>query len=258
MIGVFDSGVGGLTVLKALRSRMPRQDFTYVADTAHLPYGSKPFAAVRELASEIMNFFGELEVEGVVIACNTASAAVLPEAKLAWPFPLWGAIDATVEAATRATCGRRIGVIATEGTIASGIYQRKLAARGFRVWAHACPALVQAAEENSPCAEALARHYLRTMPRVDTLVLGCTHFALLRDVIAHIAGPRVLVVDGADELARTVASEIENEGAGRVDYYGTGITQASGLPLPPTGRLSLIQQSALPQIRGSIEIIEIQ
>jgi glutamate racemase len=213
MIGVFDSGIGGLTVLDALRRRMPQRDFVYVADTARLPYGSKPAAQVREFACEIMDFLAGLGVEGIVIACNTASAAALPEARLAYPVPVWGVIDATVEAATRASRGRHIGVIATEGTIASGIYQRELALRGFRVWAQACPALVHAAEENSSDAEALARHYLRTMPRVDTLVLGCTHFALLRDAIARAAGPRVRLVDGADELARTVANEIATQGA---------------------------------------------
>jgi glutamate racemase len=117
-------------------------------------------------------------------------------------------------------------VIGTEGTIASGVYQRKLEARGFRVWVQACPALVVAVEEGSEDAQIMVRHYLREMPRVDTLVLGCTHFSVVRDVVERVVGRRVRVVDGAEEVAERVAAEVEDEGSGRVQYYVTGDPEA--------------------------------
>jgi glutamate racemase len=141
-------------------------------------------------------------------------------------------VDAGVEAVTRATCSGRIAVIATEATIASGIFQRRLEARGLRVWARACPALVQAAEEASPDAGVLIRRYLRDMPHVDTLLLGCTHFPLLRKTIEKVVGPRVRVVDGAETLASRVAPEVEDQGYATVRYYVTGPRSAS-LPAGP-------------------------
>jgi len=131
-------------------------------------------------------------------------------------------VDAGVDAATRATCTGRVAVIATQATIASRIFQRRLEARGLRVWAQACPALVHAAEEDSSDAEVLVRHYLREMPRVDTLLLGCTHFPLLRRVFEKVAGPRVKIVDGADLLAAKIAAEVEDEGAGSVRHIVFG------------------------------------
>jgi len=221
MIGVFDSGIGGLTVLDALRRRLPRRDFVYVADTARMPYGNQPALMVREFAADMMDFLYGLGVDGIVVACNTVSAVSLPEARLRCPVPVWGMVDACVDAATRATCTGRVAVIGTEVTISSGVYQRKLEARGLRVWAQACPALAGAVEEGSRDVEVLVRHYLREMPRVDTLVLGCTHFPLVRDVIERIVGRRVRVVDGAETIAAKVASEVEDEGSGQVSWYAT-------------------------------------
>ena len=125
--------------------------------------------------------------EGIVVACNTASAVALPELRRRCRVPVWGMIDAGVEAATRATRSGHIGVIGTQATIANGAYQRRLEARGLRVWARACPLLVQVAEEgraNSPEAAMLAQNYLSPRPEIDTLILGCTHFPLLRGVSA--------------------------------------------------------------------------
>src|SRR4051812_9903570 len=112
MIGVFDSGSGGLTVLDALRRRLPRRDFVYVADTARMPYGNKPALIVREFACEVMDFLCSLGVEGIVMACNTASAVSLPAVRLAYPVPVWGMVDACVDGATRASCTGRVAVIA--------------------------------------------------------------------------------------------------------------------------------------------------
>jgi glutamate racemase len=238
MIGVFDSGIGGLTVLEALRRRLPRRDFVYVADSARLPYGNKTSGEVRQYAFEIMDFLEGMGVEGIVMACNTASAAALPAARWKYPIPVWGIVDATVEAATRRAPGGYIGVIATQGTIASGVYQRKLAARGFRVWTQACPQLVQAAEEHWDDAEILVRRYLQGMPRLDTLILGCTHFVLLRGVIQRVAGPAVRVVDGADQLAGWIAEEVEDEGSGRVRYFVTGGRASQSPDLWPAANAS--------------------
>jgi glutamate racemase len=228
-IGVFDSGIGGLTVLAALQRRMPHRDFVYVGDTARAPYGGKPRAMVAEFAHEIIDFLCGLGVDGVVVACNTASAAALPEAAETCRVPVWGVIEPGVEAATRATRSGRVGVIGTSGTIASGAYQRRLEARGFHVWAQACPMLVHAVEEglaDSAEAEILVRHYLKGRPEIDTLILGCTHYPLLRETIARVAGPSVTLVDSAEVAAERVGATFAGPPRcykpGTVVYYVTG------------------------------------
>lgn len=228
-IGVFDSGVGGLTVLAALRRRMPHRDFVYVGDTARVPYGRKPPEMVREFAREIVGFLCRLGVDGVVIACNTASAVALPGVAEECPVPVWGVIDPGVEAATRATHSGQVGVIGTKGTIGSGAYQRRLEARSFRVWSRACPMLVHTVEEglaDSPESEALVRYYLAGRPNIDTLILGCTHYPLLRDVIARTLGPEVTLVDSAEVTAEVVSGTFAPPPRcfkqGRVIHYVTG------------------------------------
>src|SRR6476659_3018166 len=141
-LGVFDSGVGGLTVLQALRKEMPHRDFIYLGDTARGPYGRKPPAMGGGFAAGIAGFLCGLGVEGLVVACNTASAVALPQLADRCDVPVWGVIDPGVEAVTRTTVTRRVGVIGTKGTIGSGAYQRRLESRGLRVWAKACPMLV--------------------------------------------------------------------------------------------------------------------
>ena len=211
-LGVFDSGVGGLTVLDALRRRMPHRDFIYVGDTARAPYGRKPREMVAGFAAEIVDFLCGLGVEGVVIACNTASAVALPEVADRCAVPVWGVIDPGVEAATRASRTGSIGIIGTPGTIASRAYQNRLEARGLRVWAQACPMLVHVVEEglsDSPEAELLVRHYLKGRPEIDTLILGCTHYPLLREVIARAVGPAITLVDSADVTAESVSAAFQ-------------------------------------------------
>jgi glutamate racemase len=256
MIGVFDSGVGGLTVLNELRRQMPRRDFLYLADTARFPYGSKRPQTVQGFVREAIDFLCDEGVEAIVLACNTASAAALPGVKAACGVSIWGMVDAGVEAATRATYNGHVAVIATEGTIASGVFQRKLQSRGLQVWAQACPALAEAVEGGTGDAEELARHCLREMPRADTLLLGCTHFARVRGTIERVAGPRVRVVDGAAVLARGVAEELEDEGSGRVRYYVTGGAGAFAgrLNACPTG---LVQQVSLTEISRGVEIVHV-
>lgn len=227
-IGVFDSGVGGLTVLKALRARMPHRDFIYFGDTARVPYGRKPKAMVREFAYEIAWFLQQLDVCGIVIACNTASASALPQLADDLDVPVWGVIDPGVEAARRVTRSGHVGVIGTKGTIASGVYQGKLEALGLKVWAQACPMFVPLVEEGlaeSEEAEVLARHYLAKMPQIDTLLLGCTHYPVLAPVIQRVVGPDVTLVSSAEVTADVVAAALGGDdasGSGRVTHYVTG------------------------------------
>jgi glutamate racemase len=229
-IGVFDSGVGGLTVLKSLRQRLPEQDFLYLGDTARVPYGRKPRAMVQEFAREVVEFLLGQGVQAVVIACNTASACALPELAEQSPVPVWGVIEPGVEAASRITKTGSIGVIGTKGTVASGAYQGRLEARGFRVWARACPMFVHLVEEglaDSPEAELLARHYLQDRPDLDTLILGCTHYPVLHDVIQRVVGPEVALVSSAEVTAEMVKRELEGRiathgGPGRIVHFVTG------------------------------------
>lgn len=227
-IGVFDSGVGGLTVLKALRRAMPRRDFVYLGDTARVPYGRKPAAMVTAFAHGITEFLVRLGVEAVVVACNTASAAALPELRSAFDTPVWGVIEPGVEAARRLTRSGRVGVIGTQGTIRSGAYQRRLEAHGLEVWAQACPMLVHVVEEGlarSAEAEMLARHYLAQHPDLDTLILGCTHYPLLRGVIQRVVGDGVALVDSAEVTAEMVSAglgEVCGSEPGSIVHFVTG------------------------------------
>lgn len=227
-IGVFDSGVGGLTVLKALRRKLPGQDFIYFSDTARVPYGRKPRPMVRAFASEIAHFLEQLDVAAIVVACNTASASALPDLADEVSVPIWGVIDPGVEAARRTSRNGRVGVVGTKGTIASGVYQRKLEAAGLRVWAQACPMFVHLVEEglaDSEEARVLARHYLQGMPDIDTLILGCTHYPVLAPVIQETIGDAVSLVSSAEVAAEAVAASgiaTVSNGQGRVTHYVTG------------------------------------
>jgi glutamate racemase len=228
-IGVFDSGVGGLTVLQALRRRMPHRDFVYLGDTARVPYGRKPPEMVVDFANGITDFLCGMGVEGVVVACNTASAVALPSLAERCPVPVWGVIDPGVEAATRVTRTGNVGVIGTKGTIGSRAYQRRLEARGLKPWAQACPMLVHVVEEGlaeSPEAELLARQYLSGRPDIDTLILGCTHYPLLRKVMERTVGEGVTLVDSAEVTAEAVSAAFEEAPRdfvrGRVVHFVTG------------------------------------
>jgi glutamate racemase len=230
-IGVFDSGVGGLTVLQALRRRMPHRDFIYLGDTARVPYGRKPREMVWKFSEQIVDFLCKRTgVEAIVIACNTASSVALPRLAEQCPKPVWGVIEPGVEAATRATKTGHAGVIGTPATIASGAYQRRLEARGFRVWARACPMLAPAVEEglaDSPEAELLVRHYLSGRPEIDTLVMGCTHYPLLRETIQRAVGSQVTLVDSAEVTAEMVSMALgpappHSFAPGKVMHFVTG------------------------------------
>ena len=227
MIGVFDSGVGGLTVLKALRREMPDQDFLYLGDTARVPYGRKPPDMVRGFALEIAGFLQARGAEAIVVACNTASAVALGDLQRTFALPIWGVIEPGVEAAVRATRSGKVGVIGTRGTIASGAYQRRLEARGKRVWAQACPLFVHLVEEDladAPEAELIARHYLAGLLEIDTLILGCTHYPILAPVLARVLGPGVKLVESAGVAAEWVREKLghDGRGTGKITHFVTG------------------------------------
>jgi glutamate racemase len=227
-IGVFDSGVGGLTVLQALRRRMPGQDFIYVGDTARVPYGRKPREMVEQFAREIANFLLRQNVSGIVVACNTASAAALPQLADSVPVPVWGVIDPGVEAARRISPTGRVGIIATPGTIRAAAYQRKLEALGIQVWAQACPMFVHLVEEglaDSPEAELLAQYYLANRPELDALILACTHYPLLKPVLRRVLGDSIPLVDSAEVTAEVVGKAVSpaiSKGTGKITHYVTG------------------------------------
>lgn len=209
-IGIFDSGVGGLTVAREVRAQLPHESISYVGDTLHTPYGSKPIADVRRWSLEILD---ELVSEGVkmlVIACNTASAAVLRDARERYDVPVIEVIAPAVRAAMRSTRNQRVGVIGTEATIGSGAYQDAFAAAiDLHLTAQACPAFVDHVElgdTTSPALVALAREYLAPLQDdgVDTVVLGCTHYPFLKGVLGYVLGPEVRLVSSDVETAQDV------------------------------------------------------
>jgi len=227
VIGVFDSGVGGLTVLKALRGTLPHQDFLYLGDTARVPYGRKPPAMVRGFALEIADFLQRQGAEAIVVACNTATALALNDLQERFDIPLWGVIEPGVETAIRTTRSGSVGVIGTRGTIASGAYQKRLESQGMEVWAKACPLFVHLVEENladSAEARLLADHYLGDRPEIDTLILGCTHYPVLAPMLAKVLGPEVSLVDSARAAADAVQKTLghEGQGSGRITHFVTG------------------------------------
>ncbi len=215
-IGVFDSGLGGLTVAAALRRRLPRESILYLGDTARLPYGSKSPETVTRYTRRNIEFLEERGVKAVVVACNTASALALSH--LEPHLPTWGVIEPGARRAAEVSRGR-IGVIATESTVRSGAYTRALhAARPeLEVLSRACPLFVPLVEEgwhDDPVTETVARRYLEPLlaADIDTLVLGCTHYPLLAPVLARVAGPGVTLVDSAEAVAESVADGLEAAG----------------------------------------------
>lgn len=212
-IGVFDSGVGGLTVLKALMERLPNESTVYLGDTARVPYGTKSGEVVTRYSLANANALLEYGVKLLVVACNTASAVALPALRERLPIPVLGVIIPGAQAAERATRSGKIAVIGTPGTILSGAYQHAIAAErpDLEVRTKSCPLFVPLAEEGWTDGEVprlVAREYLTgalLAGGVDTLVLGCTHYPLLASIIREVVGPDVTLVDSAKATAERVA-----------------------------------------------------
>jgi len=218
-LGVFDSGIGGLTVARALFERLPQESVIYFGDTARVPYGPKSPETVRRYSREILAYLLRREVKAVVVACNTSTAHALDHLRAHAPVPVVGVIDPGARAAVAATASGRIGVIGTAGTIASGAYERAIKALrpDATVVSQACPLLVPLVEEgwfDHPATALVAREYLQPLERaqVDVLVLGCTHYPLLKSLLAQVLGPRVRLIDSAEETANAVRRELETAG----------------------------------------------
>lgn len=207
-IGIFDSGVGGLTVARAILDQLPNESTLYIGDTARGPYGPRPLAEVRDFALETLDFLVEQGVKALVIACNTASAAMLRDARERYSIPVIEVIQPAVRRAVAATRSGRVGVIGTRATIESRAYLDAFAAAPqLRIESIACPLFVEFVERGETSGEAItkiAREYLKPMidADIDTLVLGCTHYPLLTGVISYVMENDVSLVSSAEETAK--------------------------------------------------------
>lgn len=217
-IGVFDSGIGGLTVVAALRALLPNESIFYVGDTARVPYGGKSAATVQRYSQEIAGMLLKEEAKTVVVACNTASALALAGLEETLPVTVTGVILPGARAAIAKTENGHIGVIGTRATIGSGAYERALRSLSpeAKITARACPLLVPLIEEGwleSRVTDEIIREYLAPLMEqgVDTLVLGCTHYPLLRNAIARVAGEKIALVDSAQNCALAVRDLLERE-----------------------------------------------
>lgn len=228
-IGVFDSGVGGLTVVHELLERLPGESLVYFGDTARVPYGPKSRTTVTRFSFEIVDLLSRHDVKAVVVACNTATAYALPALRERFDLPLVGVVGPGARAAAAATETGRIGVIGTHGTISSGAYAEALRTLDseIEVVARACPLFVPLVEEgmaDHAATRLLATEYLAPFAggAVDTLILGCTHYPLLKGVIAETLGDRVRLIDSAEETAREVAGLLGANGLARGPGAGPG------------------------------------
>ncbi len=210
-IGIFDSGIGGLTVLKEIHRQIPGENLIYFGDTARVPYGIKSAETVRRFSLEIADYLVRHDIKMLVVACNTASAAALNSLRESLPIPVVGVLMPGAYAASRATHTGRIGVIGTESTVASGAYDRLIRniRPGAEIFALPCPLFVPLVEEGRLTGEItalVAKEYLAPLKdkEIDTLVLGCTHYPLLKPVIGGVMGSSVALIDSADETAREV------------------------------------------------------
>lgn len=218
-IGIFDSGIGGLTVARAVYQRLPGESTIYFGDTARVPYGPKSPETVRRYSLEILQWLLGQGIKLVVVACNTSTAHALPALRAASPVPVLGVIEPGARAAVAASRGGPAGVIGTAGTIASNAYARAIHALSpaAQVEQVACPLFVPLVEEgwfDHPATELIAREYLAPLSQagVDTLVLGCTHYPLLKPLLGRVMGADVRLIDSAEETARAAAEALVEHG----------------------------------------------
>ena len=217
-IGIFDSGVGGLTVYRALHEHLPNERFVYLGDTARVPYGTKSLATVERYAVENAQFLAARGIKLLVVACNTASALALPAIRQALDIDVVGVIGPGARAAVASSSGKRIGVIATESTVQSGAYTQAIAKADPNavVIERACPLFVPLAEEgwaDEDVARSVAETYLKDLrSSIDTLVLGCTHYPILKNVIQESVGAQVELIDSGEATAVEVKSLLKEKG----------------------------------------------
>ncbi len=216
-IGIFDSGVGGLTVVRQVHRVLPHEDLVYLGDTARVPYGTKSPGTVVRFACEDTQFLVEQNVKAVVVACNTVSAWALPTLERKFAVPIFGVIIPGAQAALKKTRNHRIGIIGTATTVRSQAYSRAILARdaAARVYSRACPLLVPLVEEgwtDQKVTRTILRAYLSPLLRrgVDTLVLGCTHYPLLKNAIGAVAGTGIRLVDSAESCAQFLNGRLQS------------------------------------------------
>lgn len=226
-VGIFDSGVGGLTVTRLIFSHLPDQEIVYFGDTAHVPYGSRSPQELIRFGDQIVSFLIKFGVKVIIAACNTSSSISLPFLREKYDLPILGVVEPGVKAALKVTKNKKVGIIATEATVRSGAYPRtiKLFDAGVEVFMQACPRfvpLVEAGKVASPEAREAAVSYLEPLKRaeIDTLVLGCTHYPFLTPVIAEILGPGVKLVDPAEETVKELISLLAEERVALVQARG--------------------------------------
>ncbi len=238
-LGFFDSGVGGLTVVRAVQQLLPAENILYLGDTARLPYGSKSPQTIRQFSHEDVRFLISQGVKAIVIACNTATAHALPELQKTYQIPILGVIEPGVEAVLRDPSAQRIGIIATRGTIASHAYQHALALRktGLIIHAQATPLLVPFIEENwidHPATRAVLQTYLEPLVAkgIDTLMLACTHYPLLIPVLKQVLPAEVRLVDSATTCAEHLRCDLQalnllnpSDEVGKLQLYLTDLSE---------------------------------
>ena len=220
-VGIFDSGLGGLTVAQAVMARLPRESLIYVGDTARVPYGPKSPDTVRRYSREISRWLLDQGVKAIVIACNTSTAHALEELQAALPVPVLGVIEPGARAAVSAAGFHPVGVIGTAGTIRSKAYDRAIKALnpGAELITRACPLFVPLVEEgwlNHPATELVAQEYLHPVraKNIRALILGCTHYPLLRPLIQEVVGERVKLIDSGAETAAALDDVLARDGLG--------------------------------------------
>ena len=221
-IGVFDSGIGGLTVAREIMRQMPGENIVYFGDTARVPYGSKSKNTVIRFSRQIANFLRTKQVKAIVVACNTASAHALEVLEAEQDIPVIGVIKAGAQMAAQTTKNGRIGVIATRGTVDSGMYEQVLTQLDpkFQVFGKACPLFVPLVEEgltNDFITEEVARRYVKDLQYkdIDTLILGCTHYPLLRTLLRKVMGEEVTLINPAYETAIELKQLLQEKGLDR-------------------------------------------
>lgn len=217
-IGIFDSGIGGLTVAHEIMRQLPDESTVYFGDTARVPYGPKSPDTVCRYSREIAAFLRDQDVKAIVVACNTATAHALPMLRDELPIPVLGVVEPGARAAVRASGGGRIGVIGTTGTVRSGAYERAILALepDARITAKACPLLVPLVEEgwiDHPITRQVAHEYLEPLKNegISALVLGCTHYPLLKSLLCREVGPGVALIDSAAETAAELGRVLREE-----------------------------------------------
>ncbi len=254
-IGLYDSGVGGLTVVREVMSRLPQESVVYFGDTARVPYGDRPAEEIKRFGREITFFLADQGVKLILVACNTSSALALEELRRLSPVPLLGVIDAGALAAARATVKRSIGVLATEATARSGAYERALKALlpDAQVFTKGCPALVPLIEsgrtDGEEVREAVTSYLQPLLARgVDTVVYGCTHYPFLDRVVAEMSGPSVARVDPAAALVDRAAEVLRQGGALAPARHAPDRFVVSGSPEKFRAVGSLFLGRALPPV----------